>query len=92
MKLDGLRTALPQIYAPMKACHAHYTNSERFQKMRNAAVQAMADIADLREEWTSDRSQKILSEAAESRRKDVDLRKARDVPLYGWNHLAVEDL
>ncbi len=55
-----------------------------FVHIKKAAAAAINDLRTFREDWTSERTQCMLSHSKESRLKDGDLTKANDVARYGW--------
>ncbi|KAK0268467.1 hypothetical protein LTR35_015488 [Friedmanniomyces endolithicus] len=80
--LDALRSTLPVLVAPL--LQQDTSRPRMFVNIKKAAAAATNELRTFREEWTSERTQRMLSHSKESLLKDGDLMKANDVARYGW--------
>ena len=67
-----------------KAKRPATTKSAAFGGLKKAAIGAVTDVRDLRSEWESDGTQKLLSRTKESFERDGDLTRAAEVQAWGW--------
>lgn len=58
-----------------------------FTQIKAAAVQAVDHVQSLRETLSSEQTQQILRKSQESMQKDNDMRRATEVPQWGWSEL-----
>ncbi|EMC93058.1 hypothetical protein BAUCODRAFT_151429 [Baudoinia panamericana UAMH 10762] len=81
-QLDGLRSVLPTIVAPLLQKDA--SQGGMFASVKKAALQSTDDLDRFRKEWSSDQTQQLLTRSNESVKEDGDLSRAADISKYGW--------
>lgn len=82
-QLDGLRTTMPSLVAPL--IRPNESKAQMYAEIKKAAVQSTDGLKTFRTDWTSEETQQLLERSKESLRKDGDLSKANDVAHYGWS-------
>lgn len=82
LQVTALRTAIPSLIAPLT--RPATTRSAAFGGLKKAAIGAVTDVRDLRSEWESHETQRLLSKTKESYERDGDLTRAAEVEAWGW--------
>jgi hypothetical protein len=55
-----------------------------FAEVKKTAVTSTSQLTAFRDDWNSEQTQQIFTQAQESERKDQDLSKAQSVASFGW--------
>jgi hypothetical protein len=62
-----------------------------FAEVKKSAVTTTGQLTAFRNDWNSEQTQQIFTQAQESEQRDSDLSKAKEVARYGWSERAKKE-
>ncbi|KAK7556652.1 hypothetical protein IWX49DRAFT_586632 [Phyllosticta citricarpa] len=81
-QLDDLRLGIPTILAPLKT--PHQSPESMFRDFKESATTVSVALANFKNDWKSEDTQRLLHHARESEKNNPDLSQGARVPKYGW--------